>query len=184
MVDLVNKLLNITRIELGTLKIESKEVDIAALIEDVISQQQKNIQFKKLSIETYFDATPVYMTDPTLLRIILQNLLANAIKYTPKSGKIMLRLQFQKNNFLFKITDTGCGIPYSAQKQIFQKFFRAENARETQGTGLGLYIVKSFVEKLRGSISFESLSSDEKNPKKSSGTAFVISLPFEHKKSS
>lgn len=84
MIDLVSKLLNVSRIELGTLKIESRETDIVGIFRDVVAEQQKNIKTKKLIIRQEFDALDTQMTDPTLVRIILQNLFANAIKYTSK----------------------------------------------------------------------------------------------------
>ncbi len=177
MIDLVNKLLNVSRIELGTLKIESKETDIVALMDSAISEQQKNIRTKKLIIEKNFDAIWLQMSDPTLLRMAIQNLISNAIKYTPTWWKIKLTLQHKKDIIFIKITDTGCGIPISAQKDIFHKFFRAENVSGTKWTGLGLYIVKSVVEKLQGEISFESVCSDDKS-RKAPGTTFFVTLPF------
>lgn len=84
MIDLVSKLLNVSRIELGTLKIESRETDVVGIFRDVVAEQQKNIKTKKLIIRQEFDVLDTQMTDPTLVRIILQNLFANAIKYTSK----------------------------------------------------------------------------------------------------
>jgi len=72
------------------------------------------------------------MSDPTLIRIIIQNLLSNAIKYTPLSGNITLTLAKKKDTIVIKVADTGCGIPLSAQKDIFHKFFRADNVRDTK----------------------------------------------------
>jgi signal transduction histidine kinase/CHASE1-domain containing sensor protein len=184
MIDLVGKLLNVSRIDLGTLKIESKETDIVGIAQDVITEQQKNIRTKKILVTTHFKPIPSHMSDPTLVRMIIQNLLANALKYTPQSGKIDISLELKKGTLSIKITDTGCGIPLSAQKQIFHKFFRADNALEKNGTGLGLYIVKSVVEKLHGTISFTSICSEEKKGKQTPGTTFLVTLPFINKKSS
>ena len=136
MIDLVNKLLSVSRIELGTLKIESKETDIISIAEDIISEQQKNIRTKKLVIKKHFAPISKYMSDPTLVRMVIQNLLANAIKYTPPSGKITITIRMKGSDILINISDTGCGIPLSAQNQIFHKFFRASNAQENSGTGL------------------------------------------------
>lgn len=82
MIELVNKLLNVSRIELGTLKLESKETDLLQISNDVLTEQKKNIQAKKLIVRKQFDDLGNQMSDPTLIRIIIQNLLANAIKYT------------------------------------------------------------------------------------------------------
>lgn len=82
MIELVNKLLNVSRIELGTLKMESKETDLLQISNDVLTEQKKNIKAKKLIIKKQFEDLETQMSDPTLIRIIIQNLLANAIKYT------------------------------------------------------------------------------------------------------
>ncbi len=88
MIELVNTLLNISRIELGTLKIESKQTDIIALAQSVLAQEKSNIVHKKLKVEKNFSDIPTIIIDPTLLRIVLQNLIANSIAYTPIGGKI------------------------------------------------------------------------------------------------
>jgi signal transduction histidine kinase len=80
--------------------------------------------------------------------MVFQNILDNAIKYTPVSGTISCCVKNQKKHLLIEISDTGCGIPKSLQKDIFHKFVRADNVQDISGTGLGLYIVKSVVEKL------------------------------------
>jgi signal transduction histidine kinase/CHASE1-domain containing sensor protein len=179
MIDLVNKLLNVSRIELGTLKIESKKTDIIEIVEDIFREQGQSIRAKKLTIIKDFDTINPYMTDPTLVRMILQNLLDNSIKYTPVSGTISCSIRLQKNNLSIAVSDTGCGIPKSVQKEIFQKFFRAHNVRDINGTGLGLYIVKSVVEKLHWTMSFTSISSADRLTKKQhSGTTFTVTLPY------
>lgn len=184
MIELVNKLLNVSRIELGTLKVESKETDLLQISNDVLTEQKKNIKAKKLIVRKQFDDLGNQMSDPTLIRIIIQNLLANAIKYTSEWGQISLSLKKRENSLLIQVSDTGRGIPLSAQKNIFHKFFRAENTRDVKWTGLGLYIVKSMVEKLQGDISFESICSDDKKGRRKSGTTFSVILPLRSKKSS
>lgn len=126
MIDLVNKLLNVSRIELGTLPIESRETDIISLIQDIIKEQKQVIHTKKLVLIQDFEAVPLCVTDPTLVRIVLQNIIDNSVKYTSPGGKIVCRIWFKKALFI-EISDTGCGIPLSVQEQIFHKFFRANN---------------------------------------------------------
>lgn len=82
MIELVNKLLNVSRIELGTLQVESKETNFVKISQDVLAEQKKNIKSKKLIVRKQFDNLDIQMSDPTLIRIIIQNLLANSIKYT------------------------------------------------------------------------------------------------------
>jgi two-component system sensor histidine kinase VicK len=107
--------------------------------------------------------------------MVFQNLLSNAVKYTPEGGEIRMTLAFDggKRNVLFEISDTGYGIPKRQQGKIYTKFFRADNvkAKDTEGTGLGLYLAKSIVEHLGGKIWFVS-GEDE-------GTTFFVALPTE-----
>ncbi len=120
--------------------------------------------------------------DPKLLRMVVQNILSNAVKYTPEGGKIELSISLaDKKNILLKISDTGYGIPKNQQDRIFTKLFRADNVRDkdTDGTGLGLYIVKSIVENSGGKIWFKS-SGEEEN----SGTTFYVELPLDGVKKS
>jgi len=103
--------------------------------------------------------------------MIVQNLLTNASKYTPSGGTISVSLQKSQDGIVLVVSDNGIGIPQDQQGRIFTKLFRASNATEgsAEGTGLGLYIVKSVTEALGGSISFES--------KEGAGTTFTVQLP-------
>ncbi len=114
--------------------------------------------------------------DPKLLRMVMQNILSNAVKYTPNSGKIIMSISLpDKSNILIKISDTGYGIPKNQQDKIFTKLFRADNVRDkdTDGTGLGLYIVKSIVGNSGGEIWFKS-----KGAVGNKGTTFFVTLPL------
>jgi signal transduction histidine kinase len=106
--------------------------------------------------------------------MVMQNILSNSVKYTPIGGKIGLAISLvDKKNIQIKVSDTGYGIPRKQHSKIFTKLFRADNVREndTDGTGLGLYIVKSIVEKSGGKIWFES-------PHENRGTTFYVTLPI------
>lgn len=127
--------------------------------------------------------------DPRLTKIVFENLLSNALKYTPAGGKIRLTIKRSDPNVLIKISDTGCGIPREEQPKIFTKMFRAANAKhlEAGGTGLGLYIAKAVIEKSGGRIWFESpslelFSSADQNEQmvdsKRYGTTFFITIPL------
>ena len=173
MVDLVNTLLDVSRIELGTFKVEPKPTDIMALAQSVLDEQKPEIEEKKLVIDEDFGKDfPEFLTDPKLLRTIFQNLLNNAVKYTPYGGRIGFSISLDDEKTLhIKVSDTGYGIPNNQKDQIFTKLFRADNVRskDTTGTGLGLYIIKSIIENSGGKIRFES----EENK----GTAFYVTLP-------
>jgi len=174
MVGLVNAILNVSRIELGTLAIEPKPTDFRKVADSVVDELSPHIKNKKLNIEKSYDKNlPIINADLQLIRIVFQNLLSNSVKYTPNGGVISLTIAEKKPNLLITVSDTGCGIPGQQQSKIFTKLFRADNVREkeTDGTGLGLYIVKSVVEQSGGKIWFES--------KEDRGTTFYFTIPLE-----
>ena len=115
---------------------------------------------------------PKVKVDREKMGVVIQNLLENAVKYTPEKGDIKITIESDKKNVIFKIKDSGVGIPKNQQDRIFTKFFRAENVTrmETDGTGLGLYTTKNIVQAHKGEIWFES----EENK----GTAFYFTLPI------
>ncbi|MFZ2594083.1 MAG: ATP-binding protein [Minisyncoccia bacterium] len=176
MVDLVNSLLNVSRIELGTFSVEPVPTDIVEMARSVINEQMPTITQRKQKLTTHFgDNIPMIPADTKLLRMVLQNLLSNAIKYTPEGGAVEFEvvLGLRKNTIAIRVTDTGCGIPENQKDRIFSKLFRADNVRSqnVDGTGLGLYIVKSIIEHSHGTVSF--ISEEGK------GTSFFVTLPLD-----
>ena len=175
MVDLVNTLLDVSRIEMGTFIVESKLTDTVNLAQEVISEYRLQIKDKRIKFTSSFEKKiPLIRADPKILRMFMQNLLSNAIKYTPEGGRVEISILLTKDNtILFKIADTGYGIPENQKDKIFTKLFRADNVlgKDTEGTGLGLYIAKSIVEQSGGKIRFE--SSENK------GTTFFVTLPLQ-----
>jgi signal transduction histidine kinase len=107
--------------------------------------------------------------DEKILELSLSNIIYNAIKYSSENAVIDIKISQNKNTTIFKVKDTGMGIPESDQKNIFNRYFRAENALLMQGTGIGLNIVKDHLDNLNGVISFE--STEHK------GSTFIIELP-------
>lgn len=195
MVDLVNTLLDVSRIELGTFIMESKPIDIVKLAQGVIEEHKLQIREKRIRFSNSFGKNiQNIQADPKILRMVVQNLLSNAIKYTPEGGKVEVSISLKRGNLknvesgfknrktaggdtvLLKIIDTGYGIPIDQQNKIFTKLFRADNVigKDTEGTGLGLYIAKSIVEQSGGKIWFES---DENK-----GTTFYVQLPIQKPK--
>jgi PAS domain S-box-containing protein len=173
MVDLVNSLLNVSRLELGTFAVDPEPTDVIATAQSVLDELKPGIISKELIINFKHDQEiPIIQADPKLIRIVFQNLLSNAIKYTPAQGSVTLKIDKNTKNLLIEVTDTGYGIPKKDQVRIFEKLFRAENVREkdTEGTGLGLYIVKSIVTHAGGKITFKS----EENK----GTTFYLEIPL------
>lgn len=167
MVELINTLLNVSRIEIGTLKVEKTDTNVAELAESVLLELSAQIESKKLNIfRQYNGSLKKVENDPKLLRIVLQNLLSNAVKYTPEHGNIRIIFKESLLGKTIMIADSGVGIPEAEQDKIFTKMFRASNVYGGQGTGLGLYLVKSIVKTIGGEISFVS----EENK----GTTFTI----------
>ncbi|HVW23521.1 MAG TPA: PAS domain-containing sensor histidine kinase [Candidatus Saccharimonadales bacterium] len=171
--ELMSMLLNITRIESGTIALNSKQVDIYRLTEDVMrevgllaAERGVHMQLEKQG------KTPTGLrTDSLLLKEIITNLVTNAIKYTPPKGEVIISVRGRRNDVLVSVSDNGWGIPKYAQDQVFSKFFRANNItkRETTGTGLGLYMVKGLLEELGGKIWFIT--------EEGQGTTFFCSIP-------
>lgn len=179
MIDLVNALLNVSRIEMGSFVIEPEMTDIVSIFRSVMDESKPKIDEKRLILHTDFQKNlPKVFLDKKLIRIVLQNLLTNAIKYTPESGNIFLMIFVKDEKLVISIRDEGFGIPLNEQDKIFNKLFRATNVKEkeTDGTGLGLYIVKSILDNSGGSISFDS--------KEDKGSTFTVSIPISgmHKK--
>ena len=173
MVALINALLNVSRIEMGTLSISPEPVQLEAILHSVLHELESSIQENQLQVkQVCAKDVPAVHADPHLLRIIFQNLLSNAVKYTSSGGQVECAVTFDKENFHITVSDSGIGIPKAQQGKLFQKLFRADNAmrKDTHGTGLGLYLVKSIVDRLGGTIVFESVENQ--------GTTFQVSLPL------
>lgn len=172
MVDLVNDLLNVSRIDLGTFAVKPVPTNLERIIKDCLDESENLITQKSLHITTAFTG-PVdnYKIDPQLARIVFQNLISNAVKYTPERGSIDVYAILDDRKLQITIADTGYGIPKHQQSKIFNKLFRADNVikRDTEGTGLGLYLVKAIVEKAGGTINFSS--------RVNAGTTFTVEFP-------
>ncbi|MBI4239896.1 HAMP domain-containing histidine kinase [Candidatus Uhrbacteria bacterium] len=174
MTELVNALLNISRIELATFSIEPEPIKVKRLLEDVLKEFVPIIRAKKLCLKKTVDPRqPLLSIDQKLLHIVLENLISNAIHYTPDRGIITLETRKGDNDLVIQITDTGYGIPKAQHDNIFTKLFRADNVRErdTTGNGLGLHLVKLILEQSGCEIWFDS--------QENSGTTFYVSIPLQ-----
>ncbi len=172
MIGLVNALLNVSQIELGVFEVIAKPVNVIKIARIVLAELEGSIKEKQLIIEEVYDnKMPFIMGDAHYMKIILQNLVTNAVKYSPVGGKIELHISKNDSELLIKVVDMGCGIPESARSRIFLKLFRADNIKaiDTSGNGLGLYLVKLIVDKSGGKIWFKS--------QENRGTTFYVTLP-------
>jgi PAS domain S-box-containing protein len=170
---LVNDLLSVSRLEGGKMMGTPARCDMAQLMRDVLADVQTVVRKSGHELSaTGLDVEHAVMGDAQMLRQVLQNLVSNSIKYTPHGGRIDVAITNDGAEVRCAVTDTGIGVPEEARARLFEKFFRAENVSkvETEGTGLGLYIVRLIVERAHGRIWFE--------PAESGGSRFLIALPL------
>lgn len=169
--ELVHTLLNVSRLEMGTLPIAYEKTDIAALCDGIFEEIGPEAQTNKVELVRDYGTAMAFSTDPKLLRIVLQNLISNAVKYTPEGGKVTVHLAEHGRELSIAVEDTGLGIPPEAQDKIFTKMYRADNVKQKvpSGNGLGLYMSKAITETLGGTISFTSTVGK--------GTTFRLEIP-------
>jgi len=167
---LINDLLDLGRIEAG-FDTRKDEVSLETILRYTLENLGRQIEDKHQNLQlTIEPGLPELRGNPIRLRQMMDNLLVNAVKYTPSNGRIDVNLRSEAEQIIFEVVDTGIGIPVSEQQHIFEKFYRADNApKGTPGTGLGLAIVRSIVENHAGRIWVES--------KMGIGSKFVVVLP-------
>jgi PAS domain S-box-containing protein len=172
LVGLVNDLLDASRLESGKLRVVLEAVNLRTLTGDVLDDVTTLVREKghTVTVESAADL-PDVTSDPQLLRQVVMNLLSNAIKYTPPGGRIAIRMGLDGRNLRWSIHDSGIGIPKASAARLFEKFFRADNVHtvDTEGTGLGLYLVRLIVERFGGTVTCES--------EEGRGTTFAFTLP-------
>ena len=172
---LVREMLDLSRIDLGTLKFNIITFDVAELLEEIKIQLEQKAKAKKLKIEINKDKNlPKMNSDREKLEQILINLVSNATKYTEK-GTITVEAHKQGKNIQFSVADTGMGIPKKEFSKIFERFYQVgySHGRKTTGAGLGLSICREFVELMGGKIWLTS--------KVGKGTTFYFTLPIKLK---
>jgi len=174
MIALVNDLLEVSKMESGESKLYLQPTDLTSVVRGVVKEKEKEVKKKRLQISftTEQEPFPLVMTEMNKIKQAISNLVMNSISFTPEGGKIRIDLGKEDDTVLFTIEDTGVGIPKEQQKNIFVRFFRGSNIRsmETTGTGLGLFIAKSFIEASGGRIWFKS--------EPGQGTTFYFTLPI------
>jgi PAS domain S-box-containing protein len=176
MAALVDAMLTASSLELGDLTVHAEQVDLPKISREVLEKQFQALPSNKiLHIKEEYDPELTNVIfDTEIVKTILHNLLANAFKYTPSDGTITIAIE-AKDAIVIKISDTGVGIPLRQQPKIFTRLFRADNVKheDTDGTGLGLYIVKMMSEYVGGNITFTS--------EEHKGTTFTVTLPLKNK---
>ena len=173
MKELVSDLLTVSRIEQGKLSLKKERISLQGLIEKVLKEVE--IFARASNVEISFDSEenlPQIIVDPDQIKLVIGNLLDNAIRYIKERGKAEIDLKKKNDNLYVEVKDNGVGIPKDDQKYIFQKFFRSANIKRhrTEGSGLGLYIAKSIIEKSGGKMGFKS--------QEGIGSTFWFTLPI------
>ena len=169
----ISDLLTVSRIEAAKIPVKEKNFSLKKLTEDLILEYQP---FAKASnVEIVLNAEknlPKIWSDPLQLELVVDNLLENAVRYIENKGKVEINLSKKGKNIYFSIKDNGVGIPREEHKYVFQKFFRSKKItkHQTHGSGLGLYISKATLKRLRGKIGFKS--------KEGQGSTFWFTLPI------
>ncbi|MCZ2392512.1 MAG: PAS domain-containing sensor histidine kinase [Chitinophagales bacterium] len=161
--------LSLGKIEEGQIKMNNEDFDINEEIENIVVEM-RDLSRAGQTIIVFPSEKTILFTDKHLLKIAFSNLLSNAIKFSPEYSTIEVILEKEDQQFKIHVKDYGMGIPLDDQKHLFLRFFRASNSSNIQGTGLGLFIVKRYIDILKGSLSFVS------TPNK--GTTITIALPL------
>ncbi len=177
MIHLINDLLNVTRIEEGRQIYDIAVANLGKVVGELIPgyvdiAKQKNI---KIDFSNHAAEAPLVKVDVEKIKLVISNLIENAIKYTPLGGKISVVVECENSWVKMTVSDTGMGISTEQKERIFTKYFRAANAikMETEGTGLGLFISKNIVESHGGKIGFDSYENK--------GSKFFFVLPPSNK---
>ncbi len=165
---ILNDFLSLEKVEAGKIDINRNWFDIKSLFSNTVDEMQTVCKQNQIIRYEHFGELHSF-TDELLMKNILFNLTSNAIKYSGENSIISITSQNSEDELLLTIEDQGIGIPEKDQGHLFERFFRAKNATNIQGTGLGLNIVKKYVNSMHGTIEYES--------KEGIGTKFIIRLP-------
>lgn len=168
---ILDEFLSLDKIEEGKIDLELVELDAKDLSKSILDQFSELLKKGQQIHYKHIGENSIVKSDLNALKHIINNVLSNALKYSKDHSEVFFNTTIDSDHFEIKITDQGIGIPHEEQKHMFEKFFRAKNVTNIQGTGLGLHIVKRFVDLLSGEIKLE--SEYEK------GTTVTVKLPMQ-----
>jgi PAS domain S-box-containing protein len=165
----INDLLFVAQVNAGKLNVAIEDVELADVARDSIEDARARAAAAEVTLEFKFDRTPTVKADPVRLGQVFDNLISNAIKFTPPGGRVGLTISMVGDEAIVVVTDSGMGMTPEDQQRLFTRFFRTKAAAKIPGTGLGLSITKAIVDAHHGSISVES--------KVGTGTSFTFTMP-------
>lgn len=165
--DILNDFLNVGRIEEGKIQVRMSTCNVPKIINETI-QELNNLRKPSQNFVYSFDGAAETEIDPSMFKNIIINLLSNAVKFSPEGSDILVNTSIGNGLFILKVKDFGIGIPAEDQEHLFERFFRATNAVNIQGTGLGLHIVGRYAELMDGVITV--------NSSEGKGTEFIITF--------
>jgi PAS domain S-box-containing protein len=166
---LINDLLFVAEMNAGKLSVALEDVDLAAVAREAIEDARSRAAAAEVSLEFESALTPTVRADRLRLGQVFDNLISNAIKFTPPGGRVGLTISMVADEAIVVVADSGMGMTDEDQLRLFTRFFRTKAAAKIQGTGLGLTITKAIVDAHHGSISVES--------KVGTGTSFTFTVP-------
>ncbi len=154
---LITNILKLNKLENQQIFPQTQEFDLGEQLCECLLQFEDAWEKKELNIETDIEDDVRIRSDPELLSLVWNNLISNAVKFTPRGGTIGMRLQAQGEQILVSVSDTGCGITPEVGKHIFEKFYQGDTSHATQGNGLGLALVRRVVDILNAEVSVQSV---------------------------
>jgi PAS domain S-box-containing protein len=167
--ELLNDFISMGKLEEGRIKVAYSPINIREFLEELVPEMELVRKGNQTIRCEYIGEESDVMLDKQLLHSILLNLIGNAIKYSPTHAEIKLMATLTDSDLIIKVIDQGIGIPQDEHKHIFKRFYRAHNAANIEGTGLGLNIIKKYIRLMKGTIEFHS--------KLNEGTTFTVTLP-------
>lgn len=172
LLQIVNDLLDLSKMQAGKLEFSPRPIDLPALVEETVAMVREHAQAKRLGLSVELDTLPGLVLDPLRLKQVLLNLLSNAVKFTPPNGRVVVRAQgLDDTRWRLEVEDNGVGISEQDQKRLFERYEQAPaSSRDAnQGTGLGLDVTRQLVELQGGSVRVRS--------RLGAGSVFAAELP-------
>jgi two-component system phosphate regulon sensor histidine kinase PhoR len=169
--NLIDDILELSAIESGTVKLDTREAELSAMVDDVLASLESQAASRRVTLTNNVELGTIVHVDPTRLEQMLTNLIENAIKFNREGGSVVVKFEEDEDQSRILVEDTGEGIPAQHLERLFERFYRVDRARSRDmgGTGLGLAIVKHLARAHGGEVGVESRVGE--------GTIFSIELP-------